>query len=329
MEKWIIYHSLAFFGGFVLDGILGDPHSLPHPVRLIGGLILWLERRLRGKEGSRADVLKGLLLVISVCLLSILLAGGITALAYLVHPYAGIAVELLLTYYAIALKSLRLESMKVVSALEEEGLSKAKKALSMVVGRDTEPLDEAGVLRAAVETVAENASDGIIAPLFYLAIGGPALGWFYKAVNTMDSMVGYKNEKYLYFGRCAARLDDFVNYIPSRISGILISISAFFSGREFSGKCAFKIWRRDGRNHKSPNSAQGEAAAAGALGIRLGGGAYYFGEWVEKPTIGDDRRPIERSDVGKCNNLIRNAFILWWLILLSTMIIAAVILHFT
>ena len=175
----------------------------------------------------------------------------------------------------------------------------------MIVGRDTKPLSEAGITRAAVETVAENASDGVIAPLFYLAIGGPLLGWLYKAVNTMDSMVGYKNDRYLHFGRAAAKLDDLVNLIPSRLAALLLIVSAYLL--RYDGKNAYRIWRRDRRNHKSPNSAQTESACAGALGLRLAGDAWYFGKLVPKPYIGDEIHPIEPQDIRRVNRLMYGA----------------------
>ena len=175
----------------------------------------------------------------------------------------------------------------------------------MEAGRDTKPLSEAGIARAAVETVAENASDGVIAPLFYLAIGGPFLGWLYKAVNTMDSMVGYKNDRYLHFGRAAAKLDDLVNLIPSRLAALLLIVSAYLL--RYDGKNAYRIWRRDRRNHKSPNSAQTESACAGALGLRLAGDAWYFGKLVPKPYIGDEIHPIEPQDIRRVNRLMYGA----------------------
>jgi adenosylcobinamide-phosphate synthase len=174
----------------------------------------------------------------------------------------------------------------------------------MIVGRDTERLDEEGIAKAAVETVAENTSDGVIAPLLFLFIGGPTLGIIYKAVNTMDSMMGYKNERFIDFGRCAARLDDVFNFIPSRFSAILMIISAYLGGSSFSGKKAYFIWKRDRRNHTSPNSAQCESAVAGALSIRLGGPSYYFGKLYEKPFIGDDIRPVKPGDIGLTNRLM-------------------------
>jgi adenosylcobinamide-phosphate synthase len=192
------------------------------------------------------------------------------------------------------------ESVKVVKALERDGLDAGRTAVSMIVGRDTANLTEEEVVAAAVETVAENASDGILAPLLWMAVFGPLGGMFYKAVNTMDSMVGYQNDRFLHYGRCAAKLDDALNWIPARLAGFLMCIAAFWG---FDGKGAFRIFFRDRRNHRSPNSAHTEAACAGALGIQLGGAHFYFGQLVEKPTIGDAHRPIERQDVGRANTL--------------------------
>lgn len=200
--------------------------------------------------------------------------------------------------------------MKVYDRLAAKDLEGARTAVSMIVGRDTGLLDEAGVIKAAVETVAENTSDGVIAPMLYLALGGPVLGFFYKAVNTMDSMIGYKNEEYLYFGRCAAKLDDVLNFLPSRISALLMVAASLLPGRDFDAKGAWHIWQRDRLQHTSPNSAQTEAACAGSLGVRLAGNASYFGRMVEKPTIGDDMRPVEYEDIRRANRLMyRTAFL--------------------
>ena len=192
--------------------------------------------------------------------------------------------------------------MRVYDRLKYGTLEEARKAVSMIVGRDTAALTEEGVTKAAVETVAENASDGVIAPMLYMAIGGAPLMFLYKGINTMDSMLGYKNDRYLYFGRCAAKLDDAANYLPSRISGGLMVLAAYFSG--FDGWNAWKIFRRDNRNHASPNSAQTESVMAGALDVQLAGNAYYFGKLYEKPTIGDPIRLIEQEDIRRANRLL-------------------------
>ena len=219
-----------------------------------------------------------------------------------IHPYVKFALSVLMCYQLLATKSLKTETMKVYDALKEGDLEKARHAVSMIVGRDTQALNEEGVAKAAVETVAENSSDGVVAPLLFLAIGGPVLGFFYKAVNTLDSMVGYKNDKYLYFGRFSAKLDDVLNYIPARISGLLLVAASPLAGLSISG--AWRIWLRDRRNHASPNSAQTEAAAAGALEVQLAGDAYYFGKLYKKPTIGAPIRPVEYEDIRRMNRLM-------------------------
>lgn len=307
------YHAIAFFGGFILDLLLGDPPSLPHPVRLIGKLIAVTEKKLRGKlhpENGRetgGDIRRGALMVLVVCGIVTVTAGALLWAAYRIHPYAGTFAECLMTYQILAVKCLKVESMKVYRGLKGGNIEQARTAVSMIVGRDTDRLDEEGIARAAIETVAENTSDGVIAPMLYLALGGPVLGFFYKAVNTMDSMVGYKNETYLYFGRAAAKLDDAVNFIPARVSAFLMIAAAILSGGGFSGKNAFRIYRRDRRNHTSPNAAQTEAVCAGALGIRLAGDASYFGRAVKKPYIGDALRRVEYEDIRRANRLMYGA----------------------
>lgn len=301
------YHIIAFFAGFLLDLILGDPYCLPHPIRWIGSLIAKLEQCFLGdrKERDEKNELKnGRYLVLFVLGITVLVTVGVLLGAYFLHPYLGVLIETVMTYQILAAKCLKVESMKVYRALKTEGLEAARKAVSMIVGRDTAVLDEEGVARAAIETVAENTSDGVIAPMLYTALGGPILGFFYKAVNTMDSMVGYKNEKYLYFGRTAAKLDDAVNYIPARISAYFMILAAFLCGKCFDGRRAYRIYKRDNRNHASPNSAQTESVCAGALGIRLAGDASYFGTIVKKPYIGDAVRSVEYEDIKRVNRLM-------------------------
>ena len=220
----------------------------------------------------------------------------------MINNYLGLAIESFMCYQILATKGLKTESMKVYKKLAEEDLEGARYAVSMIVGRDTKALDEAGVAKAAVETVAENTSDGIIAPMIFMAIGGAPLGFFYKAINTLDSMIGYKNDKYLNFGRFAAKLDDIANYIPARISAYLMIFASFILGFNYKG--AFNIYSRDKYNHASPNSAHTESVCAGALNIQLAGNAYYFGKLYEKPTIGDDLRPINYDDIKKANKLL-------------------------
>lgn len=305
-----MYHFIAFLLGFLLDLLVGDPHQIPHPICAIGNLISFLQKKLLKEQDSNQKKLqKGVQLVVGVLfstfLVVILLLWG----AYWIHPLLGFFMETIMTWQILAIKSLKTESAKVYTALQEKGLVEARKAVSMIVGRDTQNLDEAGVIRAAVETVAENTSDGVIAPMLYLAIGGPVLGFLYKAINTMDSMVGYKNDKYLYFGRAAAKLDDVVNFIPARISAELMIWACVF-GKEFDGRRARAIHRRDHGNHSSPNSAQTESVCAGALGIRLAGPSYYFGKLVEKPYIGDAIREIEREDILRVHRLLLGTAVL-------------------
>ena len=288
---------LAAFAGFLLDCLFGDPLGKWHPVALIGRLISALEALFRGRfpqtpAGERAA---------GACtaVLTVLLPTGAAALllwaARRISPWAYLALGAFLCWQCLAAKSLRTEALKVVDRLESEGLDAARRQVGTIVGRDTQALTEEGVLRAAVETVAENTSDGVVAPLFWMALLGPAGGLAYKAVNTLDSMIGYKNERYLHFGRFAARLDDAANYLPARLSALAMIAASFLTGLD--GKGAYRIWKRDRRNHASPNSAQTESACAGALGLRLGGDASYFGVLHHKPSIGDPAREIRREDV--------------------------------
>lgn len=306
------YHIIAFIAGFVLDLLIGDPHFIPHPVRLIGSLISFLDKRLNSdvkynsseNEANLTKYKRGVLLVFTVIFATFAVSVIILVAAYSINLYAGVIVESVMTWQILATKCLRVESMRVYDALRTDGVEAGRRAVSMIVGRDTSVLDEAGVTRAAVETIAENTSDGVIAPMLYTAIGGPVLGFVYKAVNTMDSMLGYKNDKYMYFGRFAARLDDVVNFIPARISAYLMIGAAFIGGRQFDGKNAYRIFKRDRFNHASPNSAQTESVCAGALRVQLAGDAVYFGKLVKKKYIGDGLREIEYEDIKRANMLM-------------------------
>ena len=304
----------AVLGGFVLDALFGDPAWLPHPVVLMGKCISRLEKFLRARlpKTPQGEVLGGGIVAFCLPVGTFLITSLVCLLAARISPWLGLAVQMFWCGQALAAKGLVQESTNVYAQLIKNDLPAARKAVSRIVGRDTEALTAEGVTKAAVETVAENASDGVIAPLLYMLIGGAPLALTYKAINTMDSMLGYKNEKYLYFGRIPAKLDDVANYIPSRLAALLWVAAAAFTGND--AKDAWRIWRRDRRNHASPNSAQTESACAGALGVQLAGPAYYFGEYYDKPTIGDALRPIEPQDILRANRMmyVASAFALAW-----------------
>ncbi len=294
----------AVLGGFVLDTLFGDPPWLPHPVVLMGKAISALEKRLRARlpQTPQGELLGGAVVAFTLPVGTFLLTSLVCLGAAKLSPWLGLAVQMFWCGQALAAKGLAQESTNVYRALIKPDLPAARKAVSRIVGRDTQNLTLEGVTKAAVETVAENASDGVIAPLLYMLLGGAPLALTYKAINTMDSMLGYKNEKHLYFGRAAAKLDDAANYLPSRLAGLLWCAAAALTGN--SPKGAWRIWRRDRRNHASPNSAQTESACAGALGVQLAGPAYYFGEYYAKPTIGDPLRPIEPEDIRRANRMM-------------------------
>lgn len=294
----------AIVAGFILDLIFGDPHWLPHPICLIGNLIGFLEKNLRRllAPGKTALLLGGALMVVIVLSLSFAVPYALLTLAEQVNPWLRFALETIMFYQIFATKCLRDESMKVYTALHNNDLEDARVKLSWIVGRDTKELTAEEVTKGAVETVAENTADGIIAPMFYMFIGGAPLAFLYKGINTMDSMVGYKNDKFLYFGRCAAKLDDVANFIPARITGILMILASYFLNMNAAG--AWKIFWRDRYNHLSPNSAMTESVTAGALNIQLGGDHYYFGKLVHKDTIGDNIRPVVAEDIVAVNNLL-------------------------
>lgn len=308
----LVYATAALVLGFVLDLILGDPRGWVHIVRGFGAVITALEKKLYDMQNKRAaGVILVLATLFTCCALPLALLYG----AWRLSPYAYTALEAILVWQLLALTSLKKESRAVYDKLVADDISGAREAVSMIVGRDTERLDEAGVTRAAVETVAENASDGVAAPLFYVMLGGAALGCAYKAINTMDSMIGYKNDRYIHFGRAAARLDDAANFIPSRLCALIMIAAAELCGMDAGG--AYRIWRRDRRNHASPNSAQTEAVMAGALGVRLAGDAYYFGKLHRKPFIGDDTRPIEPKDILRAHRLLNAATVILFIFALA------------
>ena len=302
--------GLAVLGGFVLDAVFGDPAWLPHPVVLMGKCISKLEKALRARfpKTQQGELLAGAVQAFCLPVGTFLVTSAVCFLAAKISPWLGLAVQIFWCGQALAAKGLVQESRNVYGELVKPDLPAARKAVSRIVGRDTEDLTAEGVTKAAVETVAENASDGVIAPLLYMLLGGAPLALTYKAVNTMDSMVGYKNETYLYFGRAAAKLDDVANYIPSRLAALLWVAAAALTGNDAKG--AWRIWRRDRRNHASPNSAQTESACAGALGVQLAGPAYYFGEYYPKPTIGDALRPIEPQDILRADRMMYAASVL-------------------
>ena len=304
----------AVLGGFVLDALFGDPTWLPHPVVYMGKAISKLEKFLRPRlpKTPQGELLGGAIVAFCLPVGTFLLTGLVCWGAARLHPLLGLAVQMFWCGQALAARGLVQESTNVYIELKKPDLPGARKAVSRIVGRDTAELTAEGVTKAAVETVAENASDGVIAPLLYMLIGGAPLALTYKAINTMDSMLGYKNEKYLYFGRVPAKLDDVANYIPSRLAGLLWVAAAAFTHNDAKG--AWKIWRRDRRNHASPNSAQTESACAGALGVQLAGPAYYFGQYYPKRTIGDALRPIEPEDILRANRMmyVASSFALAW-----------------
>ncbi len=297
--KGFIY-SLPMLVGFVIDIFVGDPYNFPHPIRAIGTLISKLEKFVRGRFKSLRK--GGVFLALNVLVVSTFVPLAVLFVCYKINIFLGLAVESVMCWQLVAARCLQKESMKVCRAVEEKDIEKARKAVSMIVGRDTDVLDETGIVKAAVETVAENTSDGVTAPIMYIALGGAPLGFFYKAANTMDSMIGYTNKKYIDIGRFAAKLDDVLNFIPSRLTALVMILSAYMLGAD--GKNAARIWKRDRRKHASPNSAQTESVCAGALDIRLAGDAYYFGELHKKEFIGDDIRPPESEDIRRANRLM-------------------------
>lgn len=307
----------AMILGFFLDLLIGDPHGLIHPVQIIGWFISKLKNGMQHmiygcsyKEAverglprkPKAELLCGCLLTTVIVLGTFFVIYGILFLAGKIHPNLAFLLEAFFIYQILATKSLKKESMKVYDKLKAGDLAGARIEISYLVGRDTMELDESEVAKADVETIAENTADGVIAPLFFIAIGGAPLGFAYKAVNTLDSMVAYRNDELIHLGHVSARLDDICNFIPARIAAVLMILATAIL--RFDVKGAIRIFRRDRYNHLSPNSAQTEAVAAGALNIQLGGTHLYFGKPVVKPTIGDDIRPVEYEDIRRTNQLL-------------------------
>ena len=303
MEFMCIAGLISIIAGYIIDLIFGDPRTVPHPVVAIGKLVSFCTDRLLCQDsGAKEKRRNGIFMVVIVECACIAVPFCILYLAYRLHLVAGIVIEGIMCWQILAAKSLKTESTKVETALYNNNIEEARFNVSMIVGRDTANLDAEGITKAAVETVAENSSDGVIAPLFYMLFGGAVAGFLYKGINTMDSMAGYKNEKYIDFGRAAAKLDDIANFIPARISALLMVVSAFILGYDAAN--AWKIFLRDRYKSTSPNAGQTEAACAGALGIELLGDAYYFGKLVKKPSLGDALRDIEPCGIHKANKLM-------------------------
>ena len=298
----ILFASLA---GLVLDLLIGDPESLSrfHPVVWMGKAIRRMEALLRKvfPKTAAGEFVAGLLLAFFLPAIVLFLSLWILSFLRKLWLPAGILVEIIWCAQALAVKNLKDEAMHVYQTLTSSTIEESRKAVSRIVGRDTAELTRAGVIRATVETVAENFSDGCVAPMFYMLLGGAPFALCYKAINTMDSMLGYKNDRYLYFGRAAARLDDAANFLPSRMAALVLILASALTGE--NAPRAFQIWQRDRRKHESPNSAQCEAVMAGALGVRLCGPASYFGQVHEKPWIGDDLRPVSEGDIRRACRL--------------------------
>jgi adenosylcobinamide-phosphate synthase len=294
-----VHDFIALVLGFLLDQLLGDPPSWPHPVRWIGRLIQWLEPPLRRLLPER---LGGLILLLLVSATAGGLSWAALALAGWCHPWARLGLATVLVYYGLAARSLAQETQAVLEPCADADWPKARRRLSGIVGRDTAHLAPEDIYRACIETVAENTTDGVVAPLFYAALGGPVGLWVYKAINTLDSMVGYRNARYLRFGWASARVDDVANWVPARLTWLLLTLAAFLTG--WRGRQAWRVGWRDGRKHPSPNSAWGEATMAGALGVQLGGTSNYGGVPSEKPVLGEPHEPLTAERVRQAIRLM-------------------------
>lgn len=293
---------LAIILGFFLDSLIGDPEGMWHPVCTIGAIISKIEKFFRrlplSKSGQR---FAGILLWIIVCSISYLVPYIILEFLFRIHPWMHFVVNVIFCYQIFARKCLA-DAGRYVRKELKKSLEDGRKAISRYVGRDTSELSKEGVIKAAVETIAENTTDGVVAPFIFMLIGGAPLGFLYKAVNTLDSMVGYKNEKYQYLGWFSAKMDDIFNFLPARIAAVCMMAAAGML--KYDTVNARRIFQRDRFNHKSPNSAQTESVCAGALHIQLGGDAKYFGQYVKKPTIGDDDRQIVSTDIERASDLM-------------------------
>lgn len=309
---------IPFLTGYILDLILGDPSTF-HPIIIIGKIIGMLEKNLRKFfKSAKEEKFGGILLWLIVTTVSFLIPFIILRFLYKLNNILGIIIESIMCFYILSAKSLKSESMKVYYALKNNDINEAKKYLSYIVGRDTNNLDEESIIKATIETISENTSDGVIAPMLFIILGGAPLGFLYKSVNTLDSMVGYKNDKYINLGKFSAIADDLFNFLPSRISALLMIAAAYFLKLNY--KNAIKIFKRDRYNHKSPNSAQTESVCAGALNIQLGGDSYYKGLLIPKPHIGNYGRKAEIEDIKRANTLMLGTS---FLCLISGLIIIA------
>ncbi len=307
---------------YLTDFVFGDPRWLMHPVRLIGRLISFLEANLNNSGDKALQRLYGVFTALFVITVSALCAWAVIKAAENLHPLAGKIAWVFIAYTTLAIKDLTLHARAVAKQLTLNNIEGARRNLSLMVGRDTQGLPQDEVVRATVETIAESTTDGIVAPLFYLFLAGPVLAISFKAISTLDSMLGHKDERYLYFGWCAAKLDTLANFIPARITGLLIPLAALFCAKDFTGSLCTMV--EDGRKQDSLNSPISEAAMAGALGLRLGGSCSYSGRIVEHPYLGRQRRPISVSMIKEAITL---SIVTSLLMLILGMVIKQVIIH--
>ncbi|OPJ63058.1 adenosylcobinamide-phosphate synthase CbiB [Clostridium oryzae] len=319
MMEFIRANTMDLVAAVIIDFILGDPYWFPHPIIYIGRMINMLEKKFRAKaENQKQLKVLGALIVLLICILSFGVPFILLYITWTIKPVLHI-VNIFILWTTIAARCLYTESKKVYTALAEGDIKGARKYVSYIVGRDTSDLPEKEIVRAAVETVAENSSDGVIAPMLYAVIGGAPLAMLYKGINTMDSMLGYMNEKYRHIGFFPAKTDDFANFVPARLTGILICLCAPITNGNIVR--SFKIMLRDRKNHKSPNCAYPEAAAAGAMKIMLGGNNIYFGELVEKPTMGDKIYELQISHIEQANRLMFGAEVLFLVIIAAIFLV--------